>query len=127
MSSVENIAGTVFNINLVGACNGEDVQDVVENIMQESKRVLQAWDTVTRKLENSLASNLLKLIIKRWVSIRTNALTFMPRANVMQMITNCVWMNKNSSPKSMTKDDKWRMIKLPPSLRLISIGLLINH
>ena len=49
--------------NLTGAYNGGDV---VGKKIQESKLILEAWDTVTREFQNkSLASSLLKLIIKK--------------------------------------------------------------
>ena len=38
--------------------HGAHVQDVVENIIQESKHVSEAWDTVTRMLENWVSGKL---------------------------------------------------------------------
>ena len=71
---LENVARTVFNRNLIDEYRGEDLRDLVAQKMLKSKLIIEAWDKLTRNIDNrSLVQVLLKLIVNKWVNLRARA------------------------------------------------------
>ena len=71
---LENVVRSVFNAKLIASYQGEDLRDVISSKVSESKLVHDAWETLTRNIDNAqLVDSLFELIVLRWTNIRANA------------------------------------------------------
>ena len=71
---IENVARTIFNKNLLVQYCNQNLSNELKNQLSASELISEAWEKITRNLENKSLGEKLKMeIFTKWVNIRATA------------------------------------------------------
>ena len=71
---IENVARTIFNKNLLVQYCNQNLSNELKNQLSASELISEAWEKITRNLENKSLGEKLKMeIFTKWINIRATA------------------------------------------------------
>ena len=71
---IENVVRKSLNLELIKTYRGEDLRDVIYDLLSKTKLVDSTWESVARLIPNKELSAILKRqIINKWIDIRARS------------------------------------------------------